>query len=631
MFGKVPHHLLLTDPIRYGDPLGESEDGLHQGSFTRFVMPFGYRAQQLQKPSEAPRGFHFAPATRDDWLFTADAPPNKSSGFRAGRRKYWTPETSECLYDQAKWLVLKEGDETTARNDSAFERDYYVTTNRRSKADSKDKTEKEADGFWVRVRRPAMVLFEFPDSEELRRRRDDGGRHPLQSGLLIWEIYLVGENGTDGNEEETKRKAHLPIVNDLLLLNETFRFYAPSHSGHWKNTYQKAYGEWPVDFLDPDGRKIKDLKDNEREAGYAEKWRKVLHLPGFNLTGEDGSLWNIVPKDADWEVYADNRAFVWTCAIRTSGQQTLEGANIAEGLTRDPYRNAGVWLRLLNVDEPGGGEAITAFERDWVRDRTYLRWAHYGTLYGFCYHSGAMLSNSQGKHPIPTWRHFGAMYFDQMILLFYIRITLFRFSLELNRLSRQLRGEPLSRRQRITVDGAAEVRYFLDQFQLLRLRFDLFTNLYQFPLLSNQQQGLELYELARKAMDSDDLFREVEKEIQSTHQFLEIFEQSESNSALMVLTVLGSIGLLFSVAVGLFGMNILIETGVNEVTRGSLGVEILVFAFVFVVILSGAALVLGRAQCLLDLAKKIVEGEYGHRIFGGGCREKRRADQQRRS
>ena len=47
-------------------------------------------------------------------------------------------------------------------------------------------------------------------------------------------------------------------------------------------------------------------------------------------------------------------------------------------------------------------------------------------------------------------------------------------------------------------------------FQSLRRDFAMFTNLYEFPLLSNQQQGVEMYEKARENMDVGQLLRDSE-------------------------------------------------------------------------------------------------------------------------
>ena len=183
----------------------------------------------------------------------------------------------------------------------------------------------------------------------------------------------------------------------------------------------------------------------------------------------------------------------------------------------------GHWIKLLNVDKPDATARhthfSTRFEREWAKERTYHRWEEWGTFYGFSYHSGALLCPPFNEpDDVPLWRHFGTMYFDMYLLLLYVRVTLFRFSTQLTAISRDARGQ-----------GDDKIKDWSDKFEALRWQFALFTNLYQFPLISNQQQGLELYSLARKYLDLDDLYKEVHSEIQSSHDFLLQKQQQQQN------------------------------------------------------------------------------------------------------
>ncbi|MCI5145303.1 MAG: hypothetical protein D3923_07165, partial [Candidatus Electrothrix sp. AR3] len=215
--------------------------------------------------------------------------------------------------------------------------------------------------------------------------------------------------------------------------------------------------------------------------------------------------------------YADNRAFVWTAAIVEGG-----GCALAEqygGQASLPWE-FGHWCRLLNVDRPGfSPENSTDLEKKWAKERTYQRWAEWGTWYGYSYHSSAMLA-APLKEP-PLWRYFGEMYFDQILLLLYLRITLFAFSRELTRINQSDRLTPLR-----------------NELSRLRLSFTKFTNLYQPPLISNQQQGLEMYAIARKSMGIDDLFEEVKEKISGTDEFIEMKDSGKVGRTGMRWTVI---------------------------------------------------------------------------------------------
>ena len=211
-----------------------------------------------------------------------------------------------------------------------------------------------------------------------------------------------------------------------------------------------------------------------------------------------------------WSVYADDRAFTWTCA-------SVEERHLIE-LTRGSTRKDenGWWVKLANIDPAPGtsddGAALTPFERDWIRDHTYRRWldGEPPTLYGYCYHGGAQL-RGENHSPVRTNRHFETMYLDQVLLLLYLRACTFRFS------------ESLGDASAASCNG--DDGDFSERMTELRRDFAVFTNLYRFPLLSNQQQGVELYELAHRAMDVKVLFDETHAQIRATDEFLTLTRQ----------------------------------------------------------------------------------------------------------
>jgi Mg2+ and Co2+ transporter CorA len=128
------------------------------------------------------------------------------------------------------------------------------------------------------------------------------------------------------------------------------------------------------------------------------------------------------------------------------------------------------------------------------------------------------------------------MYFDMFLLLLYVRVTLFRFSTQLTVISKGARGQQ-----------GDNIEKWSEEFEKLRWQFALFTNLYQFPLISNQQQGLELYALARKCLDVDDLYKEVQSEVRSSHEFILQKQQQRQSETTTRLTMVATIGLALSI------------------------------------------------------------------------------------
>ncbi len=467
-------------PIVCGDPRNKP------ATYTRFILPFGYELQH-GKPCQAGSVAYSRVVDSPDWIW---------------RVRYLTDETSEVLFRRGRWFKIP---------DPLWEK---IRPSLHARVNGSELT--------VMVAPPTVVLFEFPSEPvSAGQIRSD----LLQVGFLIIEIFFP-----NSARSETKEVRH-PQLDDLLLLNELFRNWQRPFDGH-ESRYASILGELPVSLLDEKGPKISQPGGLDP---YFDRWATLLDIP----IEEGGVCRRLFPDDWQdraqhricaerkletdiWDVYADPRTFVWTCAIVEAGGKKLRetfSVPAAEALGRPtaPW-NYGHWVKLLNVDPPCSTLCDTHecrnFEREWARDRTYKRWEECGTFYGFSYHSGAMLGDTRidKEHPEkepepPLWRHFGTMYFDQTLLILYIRVVLFRFSTRLSMISAQAR------------DNGRRREKWRD-FESLRWDFALFTNLYQFPLLSNQQQGLEMYALARRSMDVDELFREVQQEIQATSDYL---------------------------------------------------------------------------------------------------------------
>jgi hypothetical protein len=446
-----------------GDPERE-----HTGvSYSRFVLPFAYVREPIAGGAQAPSFIPGEPVNRD------------------GRVAYLTEETARVLFRRARWLRLEDPSHTWPQR---------VTLQFR-------------DGFrWaIGISRPWLVLFEWPESG-----RRSCGADALQTGFLMVEVHFAKDGG------DSVDPGRGPILDDLLELNELFRYWRRPDPNHPGSGYKDLLGALRIALAGDADETIATC--TRAEWIYTGRWSLLLEVP----VRIDGDTWRLVPAGTgarsqpdDWAVYSDNRTFVWSCASVPDGGHGLERAFGEPSL--EPWR-FGHWVKLMNVDEPAKSgrdgslcvEALerrthesTSFEQDWARERTYRRWLHEGTYYGFTYHSGVLLARPD--HRLLVWHHFGQMYFDQVLLLFYLRVTLFRFS-------RELTGD---RRQ-----SGEGIEAWQAEFQVLRLSFTIFTNLYQFPLISNQEQAIEMYALAREHMDVNGLYGEIQEEIHHTHDYL---------------------------------------------------------------------------------------------------------------
>ena len=418
------------------------------------------------------------------------------------RERYLINETRGVLFDRTKWWIM-EGDPAPVGMETPDKRTVTGT-----------------------ALPPAVVLFEDEGSEDL-----------LRCGFLVVEVRF-GEGWR---------------FDDVLLFNELFRYWRSPY-----DTHSQQFGLQLKSFQEP-------LTKMGVAAGanlYGERWMAALRVP----LADGRRLLDVTDVDTDavFGRYADDRAFVWARVLlsgeelRKTIPQSFVNGNLQVG--KDPqtgFREMfGYWVKLLNVDKPCGYKpwhetnCATAFEKRWAADRTYRRWEHYDCYYGFNSFSAAMLS-PPCEDP-PTWQHWFEMYFDQMLLLLYVRVNLFKFSEGLTDVSAKMLavGEG---------SKATAIEQWQNDFRKLRLAFTCFENLYQFPLLSNQQQAIEMYGLMRERMDIDDLYKEISTEITSSDELLEAEVEKQRNDYAAILNWVAAIGLGLSVALSCYQIQSFLE------------------------------------------------------------------------
>ena len=481
-----------------GDPEEVRDYVKNPVSFTRFVFPFAYRPQNKGGGPLFYKEVHIA-TTR--------------------KRKYFTRETGNALYDRAKWLQVPT---------EIWEKESLWATGVTLKS------LQSGNEFQVAMSPPMLVLFEW-DKEKHE------GADILKTGFLVVELWFP----------DKADKENSVSFDDLLDVNELFRcFDYPEYESHWERFYD-LLGTVPTTPFSKDvhGRyeRICDLK-SDIHAAYFKRWGNLLSIP----VKVDGDIYRLIPEgftdraveyltdlkgDEDdpehperYLIYNDYRAYVWSAAVLKDGCKSL-GCAFYTSQTR-PHEY-GHWVKFLNVDAPHSGSP-TEFEKEWAKDRTYRRWEHLGTWYGFNYHAGVAVMK-----PSEFLSHFREIYFDMALQLLYLRVTLFRFSNKLAEIA--AKGPPLERHRK--------------DFKRIRGHFSMFTIRYQYPLLSNQQQCIEMYEIARRHFDIEDFYKEVKSEIDGTHEYLEMVQSTKLSNDANILAEWGIPLAVAAVVTGLFGMN----------------------------------------------------------------------------
>ena len=484
----------------------------HRATFTRFILPFKWKLSSC-KNFDRSKPF-FRPATKDDWLHAATETQSfDKPHLDLPRQRYVTKETSSLLFANASWFVLN-----TAQNLKPFQ----VESDLRNQP------------YTVALRAPALVLFECPPESHGKRRRINIGDDLLQNGFLIHEAYFP----------ETA-----PSYADFLRFNEIFRY--------WRLPFPE-YEKWCKKELTSIAKGVTEVTGcNQNTSYYSAQWEELLVLPVELKSGTAAFFIERSAKQAttpDYMINPDDRAFTMPFAVVNSGTPAQEAnplcSSFLTAATTIPRSSSpGYWVKLLNVDRPkldGVDKLALAsdFEIKWADRRTYKRWAHASTLYGFCEHAfAAMVPAETEGDDIPFALHFGKMYFDVTLLLLYLRVSVMRFSQELHTITRTAENKRKPHR---------EIEQWRKCFHTIRWQFLLLENLYQFPHLSNQQQHIEMYEKQRKWMDIQDLYAQIDKEVRTSDEFLNAEVDEKRSESAGVLNIVAIVGLGLSIALACY-------------------------------------------------------------------------------
>lgn len=166
-----------------------------------------------------------------------------------------------------------------------------------------------------------------------------------------------------------------------------------------------------------------------------------------------------------------------------------------------------VFFKFLFVDKTSEPLPDTVFRRELLHKHQYQRWQsythgdspqHQSVRYGFSRYSGVVMGLEGWFFDNLVFEHFTTMYYDVALILLFHRTALIRLSDDLTRVDTE------------TID-LAERR---DKVRQLRVQVLRFTNRYWFGEITNQDQGIEMFDCWKNALRNKDLFEEAHTELQ---------------------------------------------------------------------------------------------------------------------
>ena len=164
-----------------------------------------------------------------------------------------------------------------------------------------------------------------------------------------------------------------------------------------------------------------------------------------------------------------------------------------------------LFFKFLFVDKTSEPLPDADFRCELLARHEYRRWSKYtadsspqSVRFGFSRYSGVVMGQEGWFFDELVFQHFRTMYYDMALILLFHRTALLKLSYDLSRVDIESQ-DSLERRARV---------------RQLRAQVLEFTNRYWFGEITNQDQGIEMFDCWKNALRTEDLFDEVQAELQ---------------------------------------------------------------------------------------------------------------------
>jgi len=305
-------------------------------------------------------------------------------------------------------------------------------------------------------------------------------------------------------------------IDEILKINNFGRRVYPQFLGD--NFTQETKDTFLADKIEIDGYEIENFNYAEvpKDIKIAEYILDILGENSFTTQKEARGKYLIQPS-------VDDRMFVLSW---------YKNKELTDACKSYKYKDMDRWYEYVFVD--GNTKTIysSKMQKSLVEESTYDRWMDAGTLYGISRYSFVCLADSDF-----TLTHIKTMYFQMFTLLLAQRATILRFSDEVTALSN------------IDEDKID------NQISNLYKNYIRFVNKLYFREVTPQDQGLEIYNQARKILKIDDDIKDLDNEIDELHRYATMLEDNKRTRKMDSLSKLGYIFLPPTFIAGFFGMN----------------------------------------------------------------------------
>ena len=207
------------------------------------------------------------------------------------------------------------------------------------------------------------------------------------------------------------------------------------------------------------------------------------------------------------------------------------------------FINSDFWYKYVFVDSGDNDYDVTCQNKELrtklIKESTYERWQKFGTLYGITRYSMVALTDEGDFAKNCLSMHMRTIYSRMFELAIIQRASMLRFSGEVTRVSVLEKGNKI----------------IAERIGSIYKEYIRFVNQIYFRSVTAQDQGIEMYNLLMKQLNTKEQIKDLDEEIGELHEYISLLIDQKRNENSEWLNILATLLLPAGIITGLFGMN----------------------------------------------------------------------------
>ena len=219
------------------------------------------------------------------------------------------------------------------------------------------------------------------------------------------------------------------------------------------------------------------------------------------------------------------------------------------------FENSRDWYMYIFLDSVFAGIGNNKMRKKLIEESTYSRFIEDGTLYGLTRYSFVCITGINDTAYNIIRNHTKKMYYNICALLLIQRASLIKFSQKIRDISRKLEED--------LVGNKKNIKTTFDKLEKLDSEINLFINTLHFDEVTAQEQGIEIYDLAKKNMGIEKIEKSLKSKIQDIYSIVNSMLNRETNDRVektgnwvAILTAIGTIFIPLTFFAALWAMDV---------------------------------------------------------------------------